>query len=180
MTIAQIIEREIRLRPRVDVPDRDWQLWESKTWNIHRGVLYRRLTGTPRAWVEVVSEVREKVASCFRIGWWKGFGFGVLIESDFIPRDLAELGETIDSRASRKGTWQWTVFACEPSRLAVGVHMWEEGRMSPLYRNLLAHYRALGFEAESFTKEMDRLMKWLTLPSRLKGQRLNGFEPRNG
>jgi hypothetical protein len=48
--------------------------------------------------------------------------------------------------------------------------------LSPVYRDLAAHYQSTGIEVGSFTKEMDLLMKFLTAPARAKGIKLAEFE----
>ena len=82
----------------------------------------------------------------------------------------------IDTRANRRGTWQWAIYACAPAEVAVGVHTWTEGFLSPVYRDLLDYYGSLNYEVGSFRKEKDQLMKFLTAAARLKGFRFTEFE----
>lgn len=175
MTLAEALQTHLRLRE--DAGDAEWQVWEHKTFNIHRGVLCWRPSRSHLSFAEMTALVRESVKAHYPVSWWRGFGFGVLIEARALPPDLADIDDAIATRAAEKGTWQWTVFACEPARTCIGVHTWTEGYLSPVYRQLIARYESLGWSVGSFKKEKDHLMQFLTAAARIKGHGLHEFEP---
>jgi hypothetical protein len=169
--------QKAKLRLREDTADSQWQVWELKTLNLHRGVLHWRLGASPGSYAELAAEIRRAVRRYFRVSWWRGFGFGVLIESPAIPADISAIEEAIDTRASGLGTWQWTVFACEPQQFAVGVHTWTAGYLSPVYRDVISSFESRGWTVGSFKKEKDRLMQFLLTVASIKGYRVQEFEP---
>lgn len=175
MTPTNAFESRLRLRDEDTSPE--WQVWERKTLNIHRGVLHWRPTDAHLTYTEMATEIRRTVKEKFKVSWWRGFGFGVLIDATAIPDDISAIEESVDARASSKGTWQWTVFACEPAQIAVGVHTWTEGYLSPVFRDLLAGYESQGWTVGRFKKEKDALIKFLMAAARLKGFRPREFEP---
>jgi hypothetical protein len=174
MTVADVLQNRLRLRD--DATDGEWQVWEHKTLNTHRGVLYWSPPESGLSYAEMAFRIRERVRTNYRVAWWRGFGFGVVIESKAIPPDISAIESHVDARASGRGTWQWTVLACKVSETAVGVHTWTEGFLSPVYRQLLARCESEGWAVGSFKKEKDRLMQFLTAAARLKGYRLREFE----
>jgi hypothetical protein len=165
-----------RLKPREDILGTEWRLWEHKTLNLHRAVLHWQATDRTPGLPRMSELVREQAESRFRIAWWRGFAFGALIEAEAVPPDLPAAEDCIDTRANAKGTWQWLIYACATAQVAVGVHTWTEGFLSPVYRGLLDCYRSAGYEVGSFRKEKDRLMKFLTAAAKLKGYRFQEFE----
>ena len=86
------------------------------------------------------------------------------------------IDSSIDTRASKKGCWQWTVIAGTESQTAVGIHTWIEGYLSPVYREILKQYESAGWMVGDVKKEKDQLMKFLTSATRLKGIRFREFE----
>ena len=158
MTTEQILSQHLTPLETISGP---WRLWELKNWNRHRAVLQRRTNFSGDA-ATLQKAVREEVASAFKISWWRGFAFGVLVESNGPPPDPAALITEIDPRNEPKGTWQWTVVVCPESKKVVGVHTWMEGWLSPLYHALLCHYEDQGFSLAWAVRPKDRLMKILT------------------
>lgn len=154
----------------------DWAIWEHKTFNIHRGVLHWCAPDN-LGFQEIAHVVRQRVKQLFPITWWRGFAFGVLIESPRLPPDVVAIDATIDTRASGQGTWQWTVLAAVDTQTAVGVHTWKAGYLSETYRQLLKHFEAKGYLVGSFKKEKDKLMQFLTMVAGLKGIKFSEFEP---
>ena len=113
MSVDSILQTRPRLRD--DIVDTEWRLWEHKTLNIHRGVLHWR-TAERLNGLGVAERVREQVESRYRVSWWRGFGFGVLIESATAQEQLAGIGEWVDKRANGKGSWQWAVYGASRLR----------------------------------------------------------------
>ena len=97
-----------------------------------------------------------------RIGWWRGFAFGVVVRCRSFPADLHASLAQIDGRDNPRGTWQWSLIISESARPVVGVHMWAYGWLSGLFDEVLAGYRAAGYRVSVRKKEKDRLMKFLT------------------
>jgi hypothetical protein len=175
MTVDDVLQT--RLRCRESDVNSDWRVWEHKTFNMHRDVVQWRLTQEPPSFEQMVRAVSTQVQQSFRLSWWRGFAFGVLIESPAIPQDAANIEATIDTPANSKGTWQWTILACPQARIALGVHAWAEVYLSPVYRGLIAHYEAMGFQVGSFKEEKDKLVQFLTTVGKLKGPEFVEFEP---
>lgn len=174
MAVEEILDTH--LNSREDILGTEWRLWEHKTLNLHRGVLRWRAADRIASLPQMSESVREQVESRFRVAWWRGFAFGTLIEAETIPPDLPTIEDWIDTRANRQGTWQWAIYSCAPHRVAIGVHTWTEGFLSPVYRDLLDCYRSRDYEVGSFRKEKDRLMKFLTTVASLKGYRFKEFK----
>ncbi len=133
MSVEEVMRSRLYLRE--DILETEWRLWEHKTLNIHRGVLHWRPTDQFSSLAQMSERVREQAESRFRVSWWRGFAFGALIEAETIPPDLSAMEDWIDTRANRRGTWQWAIYACAPAQIAVGVHTWQEGFLSPVYRD---------------------------------------------
>ncbi len=175
MSVDDILQTKLRLRE--SGPDHAWRVWEHKTLNLHRGVLHWRPVGESPTFERISRSIRVRVASTYRISWWRGFAFGALVETPTIPKDVEALKSVIDVRDNPKGTWQWTFLVCPPARTTVGVHTWIEGYLSPVYRGLIDLYRAQGYEVGSVRKEKDGLMNFLTSIAAWKGIRFEEFRP---
>jgi len=149
-----------RLRPRGDIPESDWRFWEKRNLNIHRVVgLWTRGPSSAR---EIGIQTRATIARRFRRAWWRGLGFGVVVEVRDVQGFPEEFRELVDGRENPKGTWQWLILVSRARKKASGLHTWIEGYLSPVYRGLLADLEERGFEVESVRKEKDGLMKLLT------------------
>ncbi len=164
-----------KLRPREPSPGAGWRVWEHKTLNIHRGLLHWQ-PGEAVPFRAMAVRIRQQAEALFRVSWWRGFGFGAVLEVPSVPPDLPSIEAAVDGRENPKGTWQWTVLACEPARIAVGVHTWAEGYLTPVYRAVLDGYASRGFEAKPFKKEMDKLLQFLMPLARLRGFRIDEID----
>jgi len=165
MSLDDILATRLRLDPARS--SAHWGVWEHKTLNIHRGVLCWRPAEEPATYGEVSAAVRAKVAECYKRSWWRGFGFGVLIEIERVVEGLDGASDDIDARNNRKGTWQWTVLAFREPRIAFGLHTWTFGYLTPIYELLVADYEAQGYRVGAFKKDKDALMRFLTTLSGL-------------
>ncbi len=174
MSVDEVLGSKLRQRELGADPRQ--KIWEHKTLNIHRGVLQWQVTAESPTLAELSASVRDQIAEAFHVSWWRGFGFGALIEIKSVPKDISTIGSTIDTRTNSKGTWQWTVLTFPETRLVVGTHTWMEGYLSSVYRGLIDHYKGLGFEVGSFAKGQDQLMRFLTTASSLRGFKLAEFE----
>lgn len=154
--------------------DAQWTVWEHKTFNIHRGVLVWTPQRAVARYPEVSDAVRGKIATTFKPSWWRGFAFGVLAEVPALPLDARDCEMDVDVRDNSKGTWQWVLLACPAAQVAVGIHTWTAGYLSPVYLALAEHYRSLGCNVGSFKKEKDGLMAFLLAAS---GRRIQEFKP---
>jgi hypothetical protein len=151
------------LRARGDIPESEWCFWEKRNLNIHRVV--GLWTGGPSSARTIGKETRATLARHFRRAWWRGLGFGAVVEVRDIEGFPEEFRELVDGRENSKGTWQWVVLVSPEHRKAAGLHTWIEGYLSPVYRALLAFLHEQGFEIESVRREKDGLMKVLTAAS---------------
>jgi hypothetical protein len=166
---------QVRLRRDEARSDREWTVWEHKTLNLHRAVVYWHPGRSHGDYTAAAAEVRRKIAGDFKRSWWRGFAFGAILELPGLPPDLATCEADIDVRDNRKGTWQWSVVVSPTSRVAFGIHTWTHGYLTGVYESLLDHYRTLQFEVGSFKKEKDRLLAFL---ERISGKKFGEFEPR--
>ena len=162
-----------KLQPRADVREANWHFWERRNLNLHRVVaLCSYAPGSAR---DLERRIRETIGAHFRCAWWRGLGFGVVIE----VRDVAGFPEAyrplVDGRANAQGTWQWVILVSRARRQAWGLHTWVEGYLSPVYRGLLRRLEEQEFEVASVRKEKDGLMRLLTA---VKPERFPDFEHR--
>ncbi len=177
-TIGDVLST--RLAPATRVPGHQWRLWEKKTFNIHRGVVHWRPDASSLSASDLSSLVRSTVKECFRISWWRGFGFGVVLELPSAPEGLESIHDGIDTTANSKGTWQWAVLSIDDVRATVGVHTWIKGYLTPVYQELLEHYRSQGHQVGSVKKEKGKALRLLMSLARLPvlgGGGLPEFDP---
>jgi hypothetical protein len=150
-----------RLVARDDLAEPGWHYWERRNLNIHRVVGLWSYRGSRLDAQSFAAAVRATLGKHFRRSWWRGLGFGIVVESDDVllaPEDSRGL---IDGRENSQGTWQWLVQLAPRRRAAVGVHNWIEGFLSPMYRGLLDEL-ARENQVVSLRKERDGLMRLLT------------------
>lgn len=151
--------------------------WEYKTFNIHRGVLYL----CPKFSINYsrfAEEVRQKLLSRYKVSWWRGFAFGVVLEVKSIPDDLQTIIDSIDVRNNKKGTWQWVILICHEQKITIAVHTWMAGLLTPVYQEVLKICKSSGYEVKNIKKEKDKVMNFLIKISRLKGLSFKEYEPK--
>ena len=68
----------------------------------------------------------------------------------------------VDIRENEKGDVQWVILTASHAQVAVGVHTWVEGYLSPVYREILETLAAEGYKVSSVKREKDGLLKFLT------------------
>ena len=150
-----------RLVARDELSEPSWHFWERRNLNLHRVVGLWSCRGERLDARTLAASVRTTLRAHFRRSWWRGLGFGIVVESDDVLLSPEDSGELIDGRENAQGTWQWLVQVAPPRRAAVGVHNWVEGFLSPIYRDLLGEL-ARGNQVISLRKERDGLMRLLT------------------
>jgi hypothetical protein len=171
MSVEEVLQSKLCIR---ESSIEECQVWEHKTFNTHRGVLHLRFTES-QSLFQMSETVTQRVSELFRVSWWRGFGFGAVLESPNIPEDVATIDSYIHTRAKSKATWQWIILTCPTAETAIGVHTWVEGYLTPVFRRLLDHYESLGYQVGSFKKEKDQLMQFLTTAASLRGFRFKEF-----
>jgi len=149
-----------RLQPRDDIREPDWRFWERRNLNLHRVVALCRYA--PPSARELAARCRDTLALHFRCAWWRGLGFGVVVELREAAGFPEEYLPLVDGRANGQGTWQWLILVSGARRQAWGLHTWIEGYLSPLYRGVLDRLDEQGYSIESVRKEKDGLMRVLT------------------
>nr|NJM04325.1 hypothetical protein [Desulfobacula sp.] len=174
-TQVEIIECSLPKSKRQD--EDDWTLWEHKTFNIHRAILYWP-NKSDQTYPEMSDAIRNKIYEKFKVSWWRGFGYGAIIKVPTIPNGIDKIDDSIDIRDNQNGTWQWTILVCQESNSIIAVHTWMAGFLTPIYEALLNSYRTEGYEVGNFKKEKDKLMKFLTKLSALKGVDFRDVEPK--
>lgn len=174
-TKFEIIEQSFPKYNRLD--EDHWTLWEHKTINMHRAILHWS-NESNLAYPAISDAIRNKIAEKYKVSWWRGFGFGVIIDVPTLPADVDTIDDSIDARDNNKGTWQWTILVCQEPKSIIAVHTWIAGFLTPIYEALLERYRIEGYEIGTFKKEKDKLMKFLTKVSALKGVHFQDYDPK--
>jgi hypothetical protein len=156
-----------RLRPRHDLSEAGWTFWELRTLNLHRvvGLLkeYRQFTDAH----DLGAEIRSVIGRNFKRSWWRGMAYAVVAgvaEVSLRPDDLKML---VDVRENQKGTLQWVILVASDAHIALGVHTWMEGYLSPVYRDTLQALAKTGCQITSVQREKDGLMKLLSAGANL-------------
>jgi len=160
-----------RLRARDDLRETDWLFWEKRNLNLHRVVAL--CTYAPSSASELETRVRDTLGRHFRCAWWRGLGFGAVLEVRDIAGFPEEFAPLVDGRANPKGTWQWLVLVSRQGRAACGLHTWVAGFLSPVYQELLIRLALHGYEVSRARKEKDGVMRLLTAAS---SRRIPEFE----
>lgn len=149
------------LRARSDIVEPGWSFWELRNLNRHRVV------GLLKAWRQFADpgdlekEIRSSIAHHFKRAWWRGMAYGAVVESASL-QSLEGVLELVDTRDNSKGTLQWVILLAPGTPVAVGVHTWMEGFLSPVFRSALEQLRAQGFDVTTLTRPKDRLVAVLT------------------
>lgn len=129
-------QRALRLRS--DLREPGWTFWELRTLNMHRvvGLLseYRQFADAR----DLESEIRGVVSRNFKRSWWRGMAYGVVAWVTAISLSRDDLRTLVDVRENSNGTLQWVILTGRHARVALGVHTWMEGYLSPVYRG---HFR---------------------------------------
>lgn len=150
------------LRPRNDLGEPGWTFWELRTLNLHRVVglvnEYRQFADAH----DLGAEIRGVVSRHFKSSWWRGMAYGVVAEVAAISLSPDDLKMLVDVRENSKGTLQWVILVASDARVALGVHTWVEGYLSPVYRRILQALTETGYQVASAKREKDGLMKFLT------------------
>lgn len=151
-----------RLRPRNDLREVGWTFWELRTLNMHRVVGYVNGHRQPTNARDLEAEIRGVVSRKFKRAWWRGMAYGVVAEVAAISLSTDDLKILVDLRENSKGTLQWVILVASHARVALGVHTWMEGYLSPVYRGTLQALAEAGCKVSSAKREKDGLMKFLT------------------
>jgi hypothetical protein len=150
------------MRPRNDLSEPGWTFWELRTLNMHRVVglacEYRQFADAR----DLEATIRGVLTRNFKRAWWRGIAYGVVVEVSDISLRSDDLKLLVDIRENEKGTLQWVILVGSHARIAVGVHTWIEGYLSPVYRNILQALTAKGYQVASIRRQKDGLMKFLT------------------
>lgn len=155
--------------------DEDWTLWEHKTLNIHRAILHWE-PAAELSYPAMSEAVRNKIDETYKISFWRGFAYGVIIDISYMPDKIDMIAESIDTRDNNKGTWQWVILICSETKSIIAIHTWVAGFLTPIYEAVLSSYASLGYKVGDFKKEKDKLMKFLTEIAALKGVRFREYE----
>ena len=150
------------LHARNDLSEPGWTFWELRTLNLHRvvGLLndYQQFADAH----DFEAAIRGVVPRKFKPSWWRGMAYGVVAEMAAISLSPDDLKMLVDVRENAKGTLQWVILLASDARLALGVHTWIEGYLSPVYRDVLQGLTEADYQVVSVKKEKDGLMKFLT------------------
>lgn len=141
--VEPILEKKLRC---IALDERTGRItWEHKTWNIHRGVIHWRTSLEKLNPDQVFAVVRDHIFETYKMRWWRGFAFGVILEAHVIPEDSRDLATLLDMAPNPEGVWQWLICVCHPLKAAVGFHTWSAGYLTPTYTELLEAFRKHDF-----------------------------------
>jgi hypothetical protein len=145
------------LRPRNDIVEPGWSFWELQNLSMHRvvGLLkpFRQFTDPS----DLERDVRSSIAGHFKRAWWRGMAYGVVVESASM-QTLDGMLEIVDLRDKRKGTLQWVIVLAPGAEVAIGVHTWIEGYLSPVFRGILEVLESQDYDVTRLTRPKDGLM----------------------
>jgi hypothetical protein len=151
-----------RLAPRNDLAEPGWRFWELRTLNMHRVVGLLEEHREFRDAHDLETAIRGVVARHFKRSWWRGLAYGIVAETTTMSSSADDLKQLVDVRENPKGTLQWVILVSSHARVALGVHTWIEGYLSPVYRGALQALAARTYRIASVKKDKDGLMKVLT------------------
>ena len=151
-----------KLRRRTDLQQQDWTYWEIRTLNLHRvvGLFQPRRAFSSASDLE--STLRDALGRSFKRGWWRGIAYGVVVDVSSVTLTEDDLKTLVDVRENSKGDLQWVILVARDAGLALGVHTWIEGYLSPVYRAIVEILMQTGCRVTSVRREKDGLMKFLT------------------
>ena len=156
----------------VEIPSQDESgvcLWEMKQWMRHAAICRTRTRANSFACSAYVNQTRARINDQCRPNWWRGLAFGTVLEIDELPTDSEAIFDALDVRQRSKTVWQWAIVAIERPRVVIGMHIWMRVALTPIFDSALVGYREEGYEARTFKKDKDALMKFLTT---IRGLRL--------
>lgn len=153
---------QLSLEPRTDLVLPDWSFWELRTLNRHRVVGLHTETRPLAGAQALEAEIRSMVSRYFKTAWWRGMGFGIVVDVPAITLTPDDLKLLVDARENSQGTWQWVILVAGGAQAALGVHTWMEVYLSPVYRSLLEALAGHGYHVANARREKDGLLRFLT------------------
>lgn len=150
------------LRRRNDLREAGWAFWELRTLNMHRVVGYLNGDRQPTTAHDLEAEIRGVLSRHFKRSWWRGIAYGIVVDVAAISLNPDDLKILVDVRENSQGTLQWVILVASHARVALGVHTWMEGYLSPAYRGTVQALTEMGYRVASVKREKDGLMKFLT------------------
>ena len=146
---------------REDTEDSE-RLLDAKHFNRHCAIYsleYRNGNFLP---TEYIQSTRKRILSLTKPNFLRGLGFGTILESrDYLP-GIENLHEAIDTRQKEKSVWQWLIVKLENPRICIGIHTWMHVFLTKYYNHYLNEFRKEGYQVESFKKEKDKIMAFLS------------------
>jgi hypothetical protein len=131
---------------RLDVDfGREWSIWEHKTFNMHGAVVHWDAENLEPTISDIQKNIRDLIQGQFKVGFWRGFGFGAVIELRDLPDDISGFEKIVDQRDNRNGTWQWTIVIGNKSKKYLSNHTWAKGYLTPVYESLLTRLNSSGY-----------------------------------
>jgi hypothetical protein len=166
---ATIFERAVQpeLMPvsvKTSVPSTVLRIWERRTLNSHRAVLYLDKQTPFHNAAEVQKTLRELVASQLNLRWiWlRGFSYGAFIHVPSLPDDVEALEKCVDIYGNNKGTLQWLIFVSDTPAIAFGIHTWAEVKLSTTYKSAIAAIERSGLPFHTFVRDKGAFFNFVT------------------
>ena len=141
------------------------RIWECRTLNSHRAVIYLDERTRFSSTAEVQTRLRDLLSSALNLRWiWlRGFAYGVYIHAPNLPDDAELLEQCVDIYNNSKGTLQWLVFVSDDPAIAFGIHTWAEVKLSLTYRNIIAAIETGGGpRCQSFVRDKGAFFEFVT------------------
>jgi len=135
------------------VTEPHWRFWEYRTLNRHRVVAHWSARRGFANLDELGRSVRQMISAHFKAAWWRGLAFGAVVDVVSLNMKGAELEKLVDVRDNAQGTFQWVVVRSSLDPVALGVHTWMEGFLSPAYRSILRGLADSGYRVASVRRE---------------------------
>ncbi|MBI4995888.1 MAG: hypothetical protein HZC22_03125 [Rhodocyclales bacterium] len=153
---------------------KDWQLWEYKTLNMHRGLIDFRPSNRSNP-QEIEKAIRETVVSSFSPTWARGFAFGVVVQFATSPEfQLSEFIECVDSFNRNDGVLQWVIAIDHQNQRAFAAHMWMHGSLHSSFIDSLTQLERAYYSIDKGYKEQPaffaRINKLVVSAGRLVGR----------
>lgn len=155
-----------KLKPLCNDTKDNLRVWEHKTFNIHRAILHYRFETECKEYDEIGDLVRKEINDRFKVSWWRGLGYGVVIEELALDGEKDDFLKYIDEKDNPKGTWQWLIIKNTQDKKIIGIHTWALGYLTSIFIETIRYYRHEGYtNIKTYKKPKGKLLKILTTMS---------------
>ena len=161
-----------RFKKSIRIPEFNGEIFYTKNLNVHRCILIADLSETQTV---AADQIRAAVERCQPASWFRGMGFGVVLQVNSVEEVGSLYAGAVDIRSRRSGTWQWTILHSNHEKVAQGFHTWTRGITSDVFQAILRKFHAEHYRVSDQKIPMDRLMSVATRWS-VQGRLLAQYE----